>query len=43
MLSIEYGHKWARVFWFELGVIAVACLGIMRMVWQLPAGLRILK
>jgi hypothetical protein len=43
MLSIECAHKRARLFWIELGLVAVACLGIMLMVWQLLMLLRILK
>ena len=43
MLSIEYVHKRVRLFRIELSLVAVACLGIMLMVWQLLMLLRILK
>ena len=43
MLSIEYVHKRARLFRIELSLVAVACLRIMLMVWQLLMVLRILK
>jgi hypothetical protein len=35
MLSIEYLHKRARLFRIELSLVALACLGIMLLAWQL--------
>ena len=35
MLSIEYAHKRIRPLPIELSLIAVACLGIMQVGWQL--------
>jgi hypothetical protein len=43
MLSIEYVHKRVRLFRIELSLVALACLGMMLMLWQLLMVLRILK
>ena len=43
MLSIECLHKRVWLLQIELSIVAVACLGIMPMVWQLLVALRILK
>jgi hypothetical protein len=42
MLSMEYVHKQVRLFRIELSLVAVACLGILLMVWQLLMALRII-
>jgi hypothetical protein len=42
MLSIEYVHKRARLFRIELSLVAVACLGMMLILWQLLMVLRII-
>ncbi len=43
MLCIEYAHKRIRLFQIERSLVAVACLRIMRMVWQLLVALGTLK
>ena len=43
MLSIEYVNKRVRLFRIELSLAALACLGMMLMLWQLLVLLRILK
>jgi hypothetical protein len=43
MHSIEYVHSWVSLIRIELSLVAVACLGVMLMVWQLLMVLRILK
>jgi hypothetical protein len=43
MLSIEYAHKRIRLFQIERSLVAVACLRIMRMVWQLLEALGTIK
>jgi hypothetical protein len=42
MLSIEYVHKRVRLFRIELSLVAVACLGVMLILWQLMMVLRII-
>jgi hypothetical protein len=43
MLSIEYVHKRARLFRIELSLVAIACLGMMLILWQLLMVLRIIR